>query len=975
MKKLARLRAALPARREAGEADGGGPVGTPQWLRDGLAALVGAEQVLSRPTDLARYASDASPYRYVPRVVVTARHATDVAAVLGFASRHGLPVTFRAAGTSLNGQSQGAGILVDVRRHFAGAVVEEDGRVLRSRPGTVIARANAQLARHGRMLGPDPASSAAATVGGVVANNASGMSCGVVHNAYHTVRSLRVVLASGTVVDTAAPDADERLASAEPALVRELMAIKKELEADPELCDRIRSKFSIKNTNGYRLDAFLNADTPAAILRGLMVGSQGTLGFLDEIVFDTVPFGRHHATALLRLPGLNEAAALVPALVEAGAHAVELLDAPSLRSTSTVSGAPGWLAELAEDAEDAALLVEFRAADLDDLQARQERAEAVLAASPVPVVGEFTRDAATAGAYWRVRKGLLTAVGSTRPPGTVLLVEDVCVPPHRVADAARDLFQLLQSHGFASPIAGHASAGNLHFPLMLDPSSPEAVSRYRTCMQDLADLVLNTYGGALKGEHGTGRNMTPFVVQEWGGVAVGLMWRLKIALDPHGILNPGVILDDDPDANVRNLKTLPAVDAALDPCIECGFCEPACPSRDLTTTPRQRIVLQREMARHRADSPLVLSLTQDYAYDAVDTCAGDASCAVSCPVDIDTGAAMKKLRHAQHGPFAERAATWAARHFAALEGGARLAVGVARRTADVVGDAPLRAVTSAARAVLGTEQFPAWLPEVPEAAPKGLPATRRAGAHAVYVPACVNRIFGVPAGQSGPTVVQALVTLAERAGKPMWIPADVAGTCCGTIWHSKGYEGGHDAMAAVLVERLWRWSDEGRLPIVMDASSCSLGALRDVVPRLSPADRHRHSGLTIHDAVDWAQRELLPHLTVTARVPTAVVHTTCSMHQTDHGSALKTVAQAVADTVGQPIDESCCGFAGDRGFLHRELTESAGAPEAHEVRQLDAQAHLSANRTCEIGLHHASGEAYTSVIQQLERATRPPVTR
>lgn len=974
MKKLARLRAALPSGRAAGEADAV-PVATPPWLRDGLAALVGAEQVLSRPSDLARYASDASPYRYLPRVVVVARSAADVGAVLGFAGRHDLSVTFRAAGTSLNGQSQGSGILVDVRRHFAGAVVEEDGRVLRSRPGTVIARANAQLSRHGRMLGPDPASSVSATIGGVVANNASGMSCGVANNAYHTVRSLRVVLASGTVVDTAAPDADEHLANAEPALARELLAIKKELEADSELCDRIRAKFSIKNTNGYRLDAFLDADTPAGILRGLMIGSQGTLGFLDEVVFDTVPFGRRHSTALLRLPGLHEAAALVPAFVEAGAHAVELLDAPSLRSTANVSGAPGWLGELDEDAEDAALLVEFRAADLDDLEAQQARAEQVLAASPVPVLGEFTRDAATAGAYWRVRKGLLTAVGSTRPPGTVLLVEDVCVPPDRVADAARDLFQLLKSHGFASPIAGHASAGNLHFPLMLDPSSPEDVRRYRTCMQDLADLVLNTYQGALKGEHGTGRNMAPFVAQEWGGVAVGLMWRLKTALDPHGILNPGVILDDDPDANVRNLKTLPPVDAALDPCIECGFCEPACPSHDLTTTPRQRIVLQREMARHRAGSPLVLSLTEDYVYDAVDTCAGDSSCAVSCPVNIDTGAAMKKLRHAGHGPFAERAATWAARHFAGLEGVARLGVGVARRTADVAGDAPLRAVTSAARGVLGTEQIPAWLPEVPKAAPKRLPATRRDQAHAVYLPACVNRIFGVPAGEDGPTVVQALVALADRAGRPLWIPDDVAGTCCGTIWHSKGYEKGHAAMAAVLVERLWRWSDEGRLPVVMDASSCSLGALRDVVPHLSPADRQRHSRLTIHDAVDWAQQELLPQLTVTEKVPTAVVHTTCSMHQTDHGSALRAVAEAVADTVVQPIDESCCGFAGDRGFLHQELTESATAPEAQEVRQLDAQAHLSANRTCEIGLHHATGEAYTSVIQQLERATRPRLTR
>src|SRR3954453_3427806 len=226
--------------------------GTPEPLREQLRTLLGADRVLHRVSDLVRYASDASPYRLIPQVVVMANDAADVAKAVEFGRRAGAPVTRRARGPSLTGQAQGAGVLVDVRRHFAGTEVLDGGERVRARPGTVLGRVNRLLSRHQRRVGPDPASTDLACVGGVIANNSGGMRCGVRHDAYRTLRSLTFVLPSGTTIDTAAPDAAERFERAEPELARGLAGIRDDIRADTELAERIRRKFEIKNTTGYR---------------------------------------------------------------------------------------------------------------------------------------------------------------------------------------------------------------------------------------------------------------------------------------------------------------------------------------------------------------------------------------------------------------------------------------------------------------------------------------------------------------------------------------------------------------------------------------------------------------------------------------------------------------------------------------------------------------------------------------------------
>ncbi|MFD7320356.1 FAD-binding and (Fe-S)-binding domain-containing protein [Streptomyces sp. NPDC059875] len=944
--------------------------GTPRHLREELTALLGPEKVLSKISDLVRYASDASPYRFVPQVVVVAEDIDDISAVLSYAHGKGREVVFRAAGTSLNGQAQGEDILVDVRRHWVGVEVLDDGARARIRPGTTVVRANAALARHGRVLGPDPASAVACTIGGVVANNASGMTAGTTRNSYRTVASLTFVLPSGTVVDTGDPAADAELARAEPRLCEALMALKAEIEADAELVARIRAKYAIKNTNGYRLDAFLDGATPVQILRGLMIGSEGTFGFISEVVFDTLPLDRQVSTALLFFPSLPAAAAAVPRFNDAGAMAVELMDGSTLRASVSVAGVPADWAELPK--ETAALLVEFRAPDAAAQEAYERAADAVLdgleLVAPVASVrNAFTRAPGTIAGYWKARKAFVTAVGGSRPSGTTLITEDFAVPPARLAEACADLLELQSRHGFDAAVAGHAAHGNLHFLLAFDAADPADVERYAAFMDEFCKLTVERFDGSLKAEHATGRNIAPFLELEWGPRATELMWRIKEVIDPDGVLAPRIVLDRDPQGHLRGLKTIPRVEAIADPCIECGFCEPTCPSHDLTTTPRQRIVLRREMMRQSDGSPVEASLLEAYGYDAVDTCAGDSTCKLACPVGIDTGALMKDFRHQRHSRREERVAALAARNFRAVEASARLAVAAADR----IGDRLLESVTGLARKAVRPDLVPEWLPEIPGAAARRLPRTHRPAAVAVYYPACVNRIFGGPEGLSGPSLPEAVVALSARAGKPVWIPDDVAGTCCATIWHSKGYERGNEVMANRIVEAAWGWTAGGRLPLVVDASSCTLGIAHEVVPYLTDDNRELHAELTVLDSLVWAADELLPRLDVRRAVGSAVVHPTCSMRHLGDEEQLTALARACADEVVVPEDAGCCAFAGDRGMLHPELTASATAREAAEVTARSFDVHLSANRMCEIGMDRATGRSYHHVLLALEHATRP----
>ena len=944
--------------------------GTPPRLRDDLVALLGADRVLTRPIDLIRYATDASPYRLFPKVVVIARTVDDVRKVLDYARQKHESVTFRSAGTSLSGQAQSDGILVDVRRHWAGVKVEAAGRRLRARPGTILSRANLALVAHGYRLGPDPASASACTIGGVVANNSSGMCCGTTQNSYKTLSSLTFMLPSGTLIDSARADAEQQFAAAEPALLAGLIEIKREIEADPELVARLRKKFSIKNTTGYHMEAFLDGPTPLEIFRRLIVGSEGTLAFIAEAVFDTVPDDQYRLTSFMIFPDMYAACAAVKPFVDHGAAAVELVDRASLRSVEGKAGVPDRWKTLPNRAT--GLLVEFRAPS-EAARAEAERiATATLAGLKLLEPAEFTRDPVLAAQFWTVRSGLLASVGGARPSGSSFILEDVCFPPERLADGALDLQALFAKHGYAGIVFGHASAGNLHFLITPFLNDPKEIAHYGAFMQDVVELVVRKYDGSLKAEHGTGRNVAPYVEREWGGKLTGLMWKLKRLADPRNILSPGVVLTDDPESHLKNLQTSPIIEETVDRCIQCGYCEHVCPSRNLTTTPRQRIALRREMARQHEASSVSAQILAEYDYDAIQTCAGDGSCAMACPVDINTGALMKHFCHLEHGPRAERIAATVARRFGTVERVARIGLSVGNAAAKVLGHRTLTAATALARAVVSKELVPSWLPNMPAAAKAQLPKTSRQGAAGVYFTACVNRIFGRLPGQGRkPSLQEAMIAVSARAGLPLWLPEDVGGHCCATIWHSKGYREGNSIMANRMAESLWRWSDCGRLPIVCDASSCSFGITSEIMEHLTPENREHHVRLKIFDSVAWAHDRLLPKLKIEHKAASAVVHPSCSINHLNLAKKLHAIAAAMADKAVTPAAAGCCAFAGDRGFLHAELTRSATAEEAEEVRARKFDAYLGSNRTCELGMNLATGKDYESFVYLLEELTRP----
>jgi len=921
---------------------------------------ISAPHVSTRALDRIANASDASHYLLTPRGVAIADDVSSVARLMRSATDSGSALTFRSGGTSLSGQAASDDLLVDVRRAFRRIRVLDGGARVRVEPGATVRQVNAMLARRGYRLGPDPASEAACTIGGVVNNNSSGMVCGTTENTYETLESLVFVLPSGTVVDTSSPDADAALCAAEPDLVHGLERLRRRVTGNADSLERIRRAFAMKNTMGYGINAFVDYDSPAELLAHLIIGSEGTLAFVAEATFRTVPIRPLAATGLALFPDLDAAARALPALVETGASALELMDSTSIRVGQSLPGAPEAIGGF-DPTTEAALLFEYQADGEDELAGFIDAGTRALRGEDLRAPAAPSTDPLARASAWKLRKGLYASVAGARPTGTTALLEDIVVPVPVLADTCASLQELFERYAYRdSVIFGHAKDGNIHFMLTDRFETDDQLGRLAGFTDDMADLVLSA-GGNLKAEHGTGRAMAPFVRRQYGDELYEVMVALKRLVDPRGVLNPGVIIAEDENAHLTHIKVPVEIEQEADRCVECGYCEPVCPSKDLTLTPRQRIVTRRAIERARAegDLELVRELERDYDYSGIDTCAVDGMCQTACPVLIDTGSLVKRLRREKQGSVAN--AGWNA---AAKGWGAGTRAASAALTAATAVPAPLvSGVTTLARGILGNDTVPAYSADLPTggAARKTLGRSIGSGETvAVYFPACVNTMFG-PAGD-GIGVARALAALAERAGVELVIPEGIDAVCCSTPWTSKGMTNGRDTMLERVTRIARRATSDGTVTIVSDASSCTEGFVKMF------ADAGFE--VRVEDSVAFADRVLLPRLAPHPVVDTLALHPTCSSAQLGLNPALERIGSAVARRSVVPDAWGCCGFAGDRGMLHPELTASATAAEAAEVRDLGADAHASCNRTCEIGMTRATGEDYRHVLELLEEATR-----
>lgn len=921
--------------------------------------LIPENRFFTDPMTTLAYGTDASFYRLVPKLVVRVESEQEVVSILQYAYKENVAVTFRAAGTSLSGQASSDSVLLVLGDNWNGKDIRNNGKQIRLQPGVIGAHANQWLLPYGQKIGPDPASIDTCKIGGILANNASGMCCGTAENSYSTIRDIRIVLADGTVLDTEDPESVAAFKNNHGTLLDGLAQLGRETRANTALAERIRHKYRLKNTTGLSINALVDYDDPLEILKHIMVGSEGILGFISAVTYDTVVDHPYKASAFIVFPDIETCCKAVPVLKQQPVSAVELLDRRSLRSVENKPGLPAWVKDLSPNA--CALLIESRASSDTLLDEQLLQIMNSLKDFPTEQKIDFTKDANEYGKLWAIRKGTFPAVGGVRKVGTTVIIEDVTFPIERLAEGAKSLIELFDKHHYDEAILfGHALDGNLHFVFTQDFGNAEQVARYSAFMNDITQLVAVEFNGALKAEHGTGRNMAPFVELEWGAEAWQIMWDIKALFDPKHILSPDVVLSRNESLHLQNLKPLPKADDLVDRCMECGFCEPVCPAKDLTLSPRQRIVIWRDIQAKKQAGQDVSALMKQYEYYGMETCAATGLCSIRCPLDINTGDLIRKLRadNAHH----PKVAKWVGEHFSSSLKGARFTFAVAGKAQHLLGNHIMGGVTHSLRKWTGN-RLPRWSSAMPTAATplRFVPAQTDSRPRVVYFTTCVSRMMGPSiAEMNTPSLGEKTKQLLEKVGYQVVIPEWVNELCCGQPFESKGYPTEAKKKEDELIAALLKATRQGKDPVYVDTSSCSLHMIEAV--------KKRDISLKVYDSVDFIHQFVVDRLAFEPMDKDIALHITCSSrHLAENKAFLEVVKHCTKGEVIIPESIYCCGFAGDKGFNSPELNDHSLRTLRDSVKTCSIG--VSNSRTCEIGLTEHSGIDYRNIAYLVDSVT------
>ncbi|MCB1517921.1 MAG: FAD-binding oxidoreductase [Hyphomicrobiaceae bacterium] len=932
-----------------------------QAAAERLKNVIPAKRLKTDPLYTFAYSGDASYFRLVPALVVIVESEDEVREVMKTARAVDLPVTFRAAGTSLSGQAITEGILCVLGDSWRHIRIHDNAEKVTLGPAMIVANANAELRPFAKKIGPDPASQAACKIGGVVNNNSSGMCCGVVQNTYHTMDRLRLILTDGTLLDSGDPASRDAFRLKRPDMIEAIETLRDEVRRDNELVDLIHRKYAIKNTVGYSLNALVDHDDPIDILTHLIVGSEGTLGFVSEITYNTVPDHPFKATGLVPFETNHKAAQAIEALHHVGVSAAEFMERKALATVEDKPAIQPILPVLGDNTP--AVLIEIMAENEEALAREVE--EAVRAMQPHGLLAEpqFTHDPAEADALWDVRKGLFASAGASRPRGTVMLTEDVAVPIHRLADAVDDLRALLDKHGYVNGIVfGHTLAGNLHFQMDANFTDPVQLAQFEAFSDELATMVSVNYQGSLKAEHGTGRHVAPYVEQEWGKRAYKVMHRVKEIFDDERLLNPGVLLNEDPEVHLKSTKQMAPSNDLVDYCIECGFCESVCPSAGLTLTPRQRIVMTRERERLRKDGEdddLLKALDQGFVEAGMDTCAACNLCSTKCPVGIETGTMILGNRAKKRGGLSDMIADLAANNLGLVEGAMGAAVATQGFARNIGMGGVIDGLSGTVNNLTGHKtptpnQNLRAGPGVPKAGPVASNAPR---GRVVYFPACASRMFGSPKTHLDLLpVTGAMIALLKRAGFNPVLPEKLDGACCGQPFLSKGFPDKAKEVGGRLHKQLDQVSGNGKFDIVTDMSTCSLHLKQD--------------GQKVADSAEFLLAEVLPHLTIGKKIDMVAVHHNCSAQRMKEQQITEALAAACADEVAVLKSVTCCGYAGDKGLYRPDLNAHALRFAKNDVPDT-CRIGVSTVSTCAVGLSDNLGIPFVSLTSLLEFVSRP----
>jgi FAD/FMN-containing dehydrogenases len=928
-------------------------------LKD-LATHFPEERLKTKPVDRYAYASDASFYTLVPAAIVFPASIQDIQTLLQITAKHNTTITFRAAGTSLSGQSVTNGILADISKHWRNCTLLDNGEKVKVQPGIIGNTVNHYLRPYGRKIGPDPASINSAMMGGILSNNSSGMCCGVQFNSYHTLASIEFMLPNGMLFNTGVKEDYERFEKECAPIYNGLLQLQQRVQNNESLIAEIRRKYRMKNTVGYGINAFLDYQHPLDILAHLLIGAEGTLGFIASAVMHTIPDKPFKGTALLCFASPKEACNAIWPLKQSGAEALEFMDRAALYAVQDLPKAPAFIKDLPPNAS--CILCEYQGVNEEELQQKLAAAADCLNHLPVIYNTGFTTDLGVQGLYWKLRKGLYPSVAAVRAKGTAVMLEDVAVPVEVLGEAIESLQQLFIQHGYHNAIVfGHAKEGNLHFLISQPVNTPEEIRQFEVFNDHLAQLICDQYKGSLKAEHGTGRQIAPYVEAEWGSEAYAIMKALKQLVDEKNILNQGVIINHDKQCHIKNLKSLPIVEEEVDKCVECGYCEHRCPSRDYTVTPRQRIVLRRALARLKeaGDMETYNSVMKDYQFPAMDTCAVDGMCATDCPVSINTGELVKRLRRENHSSTANKMALQVAKNFKGAEVLIKTALRAGHGMNALFGNKTMSRLMNVLPAV---PQWPRQLAGAPS-----LKTGRTDDAEVIYFVTCINRLMGADV-EKKESAMEVLMRLAQKAGIRVTIPNNIQGHCCGQAFSSKGFYQAQQVAMNKTIESLWEWTRQGAIPVMADLTSCTY-TLQGCRPHLTPDNQQKFDKLTILDTIDFAADHLLPRLTVVQPKEKVVFHPVCSVYKMGLYDKLMSIGKHAAKEVVVPFHAGCCGMAGDRGFYYPGLVKAAIKDEINDIPEGQLDGCYSTSKTCEMALSEFSRHNYRSVLYLLDEVT------
>lgn len=918
-----------------------------------ISAFVPKERIYTDELRLLAWGTDAGFYRLIPQVVVRSVDEQEISRMLLLADKLNLPVTFRAAGTSLSGQSISDSILIVAGKNWEKYSISPDYGTITLQPGLIGERVNQILKPFGRKFAPDPASVKSAMVGGIVMNNASGMNCGTHANSDKVLLSARIVLADGTVLDTGNEASKAEFTGKKPDFIKTIETLRDKIRGDEQLANRIRYKYSIKNVTGLNILPFIEHDDPFEIITHLMVGSEGTLAFLSEATMKTGYDYPFHASAMLYFKDIKEACRAVVAMKKGPVAGAELLDAKSLNSVNDPTG-EGLTA----------VLTETMAGTKQELDNQIKELEAILQPFDLFTPVRFTDKESEYAPYWSIRSGIFPSVGGMRELGTTTLIEDVAFHIENLPEATADLQELLTKHGYSDAcIYGHALEGNFHFIINQAFDTPEKIRKYENLMNEVKTLVVDKYDGSLKAEHGTGRNMAPFVKYEWGEAAFEIMKEVKKLFDPKGLLNPGVIFNDDPECHIKNFKPLPLTNAHVDKCIECGFCEVNCLTCGFTLSSRQRIVIRREISRLRKsgeDNERLAKLEKQYKYPGNDTCAGDGLCSMSCPMGINVGDLTHDIRQEElpAGSFGYKIGDFAANHFSGMKSALRPVLSLANGVHAVLGTKTMSSLTKGIR-YISLDNFPLWTPAMPKAYYPHRIDQKSEPLKVVYFPSCLNQMMGTAKDTPDATpLVDKTVQLLQKAGYEVIFPEGMDNLCCGTIWESKGMMDIADRKSAELEDALFAASEQGAYPVLCDQSPC-LHRMRSVMTKVK-----------LYEPVEFIYTFLKDKLDFTPVDKPVSIHITCSTQKMGLGNQMIDLARLCSTNVIVPKEVGCCGFAGDKGFTHPEVNTYALRKLKPQLEKAGVEVGYSNSRTCEVGLTTNSGIPYISIVYLVDQCTK-----